>query len=526
MKWYLSDFSRIQEFYRWNPAQEEVWKQLVEVRANEQRPWMESLADGLRGLYPPGEISPEVEKNIRRLASGALVVMTGQQPCLFGGPAYTLIKAFSTAGVARWLEHSLNRPVVPVFWMVSEDSDFEEICWTYLYPRVEGEGEIRLTIKPEDEGKIFSSMVLNTDLLPVYERFVALLPETPLKEEILGLLKNSYFPGQTFSRAFFHLMNHLLSPLGIILFEPRIPEFQPLKVPFLIQAMEKHEDIYSHIAQAGKKIRKLGITPQLVKHPNRLNLFYLTPEGRRERMEKKNGKIISNGITASVEEWKKKVNREPDAFVGGVVLRPVLQDAIFPTISYVGGPGELLYWGQLRDVFSCVNVVPSCFYCRPQIFFAFSRMHQILSQWDFPFHLISSARSEIPAELRNHLIFSEGLQVEQKLQELLEQDFPPAEKALSARAMGEEVRNIRKQIYQLKEQWQKILRKAEKEKIQKAQAQWSKVLSWFYPRNQPQERIMAGLYFYLFLGEEFYSAVEKAALLHLPVSHFLFYDIS
>lgn len=523
---YVKDFPAVNAFYHWNPLREEDWKQLAENRMKKTYPWLPELVEGIRKFYADAPLQPETEKNLSLLQSGALCIITGQQPGLFGGPVYTWIKAVAVQKVARYVQDLLQHPVVPIFWLVSEDSDLGEMNWTYLYPRGDLSGEVEWNIPQEDKGKMAASVYLESSIHEVLNHFSNGLPETPLKNDVVKILSQVYRPGNTLSRAFFQLMQKFLSPLGIILFDPTIAEFQQLKIPIFQQSIHKQEEIYRILSETGKAIRKKGIKPQLFKQKNRLHFFHLSPDGKREKMEILNGKIVTETRFGSIAEWENYLEKHPEKFAGGVVLRPLLQQFVFPCLGYVGGPSELLYWAQIQPLFPLFHLDSSSFYPRPTIFLGFTRMFHILSDMGLPLSFLTPACRELPPEIRKNTLSPEGVHIEEVLEHLIVNEFPGISQKFSSSAVAEEIQAFRKELFELKNRWKKILIKAEKENIRRVEDKWNKAYNWFFPKHQPQERVLNGLYFYLFLGEEFFRLIAEVTYPPRPVSHFFFYEVS
>ncbi|MFN4181849.1 MAG: bacillithiol biosynthesis cysteine-adding enzyme BshC [bacterium] len=526
LRTYLKNFSLLSEFYRWNPLNEEDWKQLAENRMKKTYPWLPDLVGGIRKFYGDAPLHPEVEKSLSLLQSGAMCVITGQQPGLFGGPAYTWIKAVATKRVAHYLQDLLQHPVVPIFWMVSEDSDLDEMNWTYLYPRGDFSGQVEWKIPEEDKGKIAASVHLDASIYRVVNHFCTCLPETPRKNDVVNILSRAYCPGNTLSHSFFQLMEKFLSPLGIIFFDPTIAEFQKLKIPIFQQNIHKQEEIHKILTETGKAIRKKGFKPQLFKQRNRLHFFHLTPDGKREKMEKLNGEIVTENRSGSVAEWESYLGQHPEKFAGGVVLRPMLQQFVFPCLCYVGGTSELLYWAQIQPLYPLFHLDSCAFYPRPSIFLGFTRMFRILSELGLPLSFLTPAHKELPPEVRKNALSPEGVHIEEVLEHLLVNEFPRINQKFSSSPVAEEVKAFRKELFELKNRWKKILINTEKENIHRAEEKWKKVYRWFFPNYQPQERVLNGLYFYLFSGEEFFRLIAEVTYPPQPASHFFFYEVS
>jgi len=286
-------------------------------------------------------------------------VITGQQTGLYLGPLFTLYKACSAIAAARRLENEIGRPVVPIFWIQDEDHDFLEVNHTYL-PNP-GDVPVRLAVE---------SVLTATDNDRVPVRY-QVLPESVLKansillEQIQSGMENadlvaaisaSYRPGESISEAFKKLLSAVFAEEGLIIFDPRDAEVAGLLSKVYHRALTESADLSALLEQRSAAIEGLGLAVQVT--PRKASpLFFVHPDGidsARYRIERAGSewKFIGRSGTVSDETLRNWIETEPLRLSSSAVFRPILQDTLFPTLAYIGGPGEINYWAQLRPLYN------------------------------------------------------------------------------------------------------------------------------------------------------------------------------
>lgn len=272
------------------------------------------------GLEPPEQLSALLDNSTH-------TITTGHQLCLFTGPLYFHYKIMSTIKLAK--EASTNdRKVLPVFWMATEDHDFEEINHfhdldkTYRWDTNQSGavGEFSL----DDMGDFLDSIPSDYDWMKVF-----------------------YKKSKTLSEATRKIVHHLYGDKGLIIIDANRPE---LKRIFLSQMKNElsFQVSFNEVSKTNNEILKNQYKVQV--NPREINLFY-KHNGVRERIIKIEGNYQVNNTNL---KWKEKeffdiIEEQPDLVSPNVILRPVYQQTILPNIAYIGGPGELIYWLQLKS---------------------------------------------------------------------------------------------------------------------------------------------------------------------------------
>lgn len=296
----------------------------------------EVLVKSLKSQYEGFSVSDATEQNINVLKKeNTFTVTTGHQLNLATGPLFFVFKIISTINLAKELQANYpSKNFVPVFWMASEDHDFEEINHFYLFGK-------KYEWNSQQTGAVgrFSTEGIS----PVLDQ----LPETI---EIL----NKAYAQPTLSKATRYLVNELFTDLGLVILDA---DDVNLKQVFSSIAEKELFEQKSQkvVLEASEQLEALDYKTQV--HPREINLFYLT-DNSRERILFEEGvfKINNTAITFSGSEIKAELKNHPERFSPNVILRPVYQQQILPNLAYIGGPGELAYWFQLKGVFELYQV--------------------------------------------------------------------------------------------------------------------------------------------------------------------------
>lgn len=291
--------------------------------------------------------------NLDRLEHPASrAVVTGQQTGLLLGPAYTLSKALTAVKLAHRLDRE-DRPVVPVFWLASQDHDTAEIDHAHLL-----DGEERLHHLGVDlPADVAAGRVLLTGTMVdgVVQGIDALRPPAPFRDEVVELLRETAAAATTYADWFGALLYRLLGDQGLTLFDPMHAETAPLLRPVLERELERPQDSVTEVNRAARRLRRLGFDPQLGRGADATNLFLevdFHPAPRRVLLRHDGRNFRLEGRVLSADDVRSRLERDPAALTPAAGLRPVVQDTVLPTAVVVLGPGELGYFAQLRGVYA------------------------------------------------------------------------------------------------------------------------------------------------------------------------------
>ncbi|HXX43514.1 MAG TPA: bacillithiol biosynthesis cysteine-adding enzyme BshC [Candidatus Acidoferrales bacterium] len=417
---FLDDFSKVAAYYAHPPTAAGVDAAAREskLRPDVRMRVIEILRAQNRNLGSGGEIESATARNLDRLASGAVAIVTGQQAGLFSGPAYTFYKALT---VIRCAEEVTRRGIdaVPVFWLATEDHDLAEINHSYWCTR---NGLARYELPPEDSGRRVGEIPLGDGIEAVVGAAASTL-EGEFAAEVIRALNESYTPRDTYGSAFGKLMARLLAGRGIVFLDQLDPQLHRLAAPTLEHAAQRADQLGSALAARSKELEAAGFHSQ-VKVTNETTLLFWSKAGRREAVRRKNGSFLVGDTEISARQFIEAIEQQPEQFSPSALLRPAIQDSILPTAAYVGGPAEVAYMAQAQVVYRELGV----------------RMPAILPRASFT--IIDPAIARFLAQYGLHL--RDLLAGRQQLRSKMEQQSLPG--ALSSRfdASEEEVRRLMK----------------------------------------------------------------------------------
>lgn len=346
---YISENKSLTELYGYFPTIENFKKQIQEKQESFSDETRKILSQSIENQYKNIETSEFTCRNIQSLRnSNCFTVTTGHQLSLFTGPLYFIYKIVSTINLASLLSKQyIDFQFVPVYWMATEDHDFEEINHFYLNDK-------KVVWNDSQTGMVgdFSTENLNSVAM-VLQSVLGMNSST---EKIVSLFKRSYLENKNLASATRYLVNELFKEYGLVIVDGNAPELKRVFVP-QIQKDIFENSVYEQVTKTSSHIKKLDETYPIQVSPREINFFYLQ-KGSRERLIKiENGYLVNNtSITFTEEELKEELQKHPEKFSPNVIMRPVYQEIILPNLCYIGGGGEIAYWLQLKGVFDLFNL--------------------------------------------------------------------------------------------------------------------------------------------------------------------------
>ena len=300
--------------------------------------------------------SPQTFANITRLRQGAADIVTGQQVGLFGGPMFAIYKALTAVKLAEEAT-AAGVDSVPVFWLATSDHDLAEVNHVSL-PGPDGLLRTLTTSSHGVAGAPVSQVRLGEEILPVVEEAVSLLGDS----EASQFLRESYRPGETLGTAFARFYARLFAEWGVILLDASDAELHRVAAPVERAAIERAEELDAALLARGQALEKAGYSQQVKVTASSVLLFAMregarTPIYRREGSNKASEFAIGSEPGAeklSSSELLDRIDSAPENFSPNVLLRPVVQDYLLPTLAYTGGAAEAAYFAQAGAVYDAI----------------------------------------------------------------------------------------------------------------------------------------------------------------------------
>ncbi|WP_223700326.1 bacillithiol biosynthesis cysteine-adding enzyme BshC [Sutcliffiella deserti] len=516
---YLSEEESIHRFFTYNPFSENTYE--IRKNALTHRSFRrDELSDHLLGFNEKYQAGEQTLHNIEKLRrDDALVVVAGQQAGLLTGPLYTISKIISIIKLAEEQESKLGVPVLPVFWIAGEDHDYQEINHINV-PQNNNIEKIALHMKSAGKKMISELDFHKGDIQEWVNKILHTYGETPYTKDIKALLNQSVESSSSLVDFFAHLITNLFKGTGLILVNASDPGLRKLETPYFHTLLSKNREITAEVTKSQNKLVDLGHTPMLEVQPDSMNIFYHLHEERELLYwnEASQTAITKNSsVEFSLEELYENIEKHPERFSNNVVTRPIMEEFLFPTLAFIGGPGEISYWAELENAFKVVNLeMPPVV---PRLSFTIVERH------------IDSTIRELGENLEG--ILKEGLedkrkawlaeqeldetvsQMEQHMKEYLEvhHKFKDTSKVLMPHLQSNFEKNwnlIDRQFLYIK----RLLERSAYEKHENIMKKYHRVELALVPNGIPQERVW-NIYYYL--NEYGLDLVNR--LCEIPMKH-------
>jgi bacillithiol biosynthesis cysteine-adding enzyme BshC len=350
--------------------------------------------------------SPAREPALARLREpGAVAVTTGQQPGLFTGPLYTIYKALSTAALARILERQWQRPVVPVFWVAGDDHDFAEASQASW---IAGDGTLRTASLPARPPEAPLTPMYRQPLGKAIDDVLGTLaddlPASEFREWTLDWLRRHYQPEATVARSFSGSLAELLAPAGVVCLDSTHPLIKRAAARHLVRALGLARELDRDLQDRGEELRTAGMDPG-VPVGDGATLVMLEGGQGRDRLVISNGGFMTRRGREpfDLDALQRLAAAEPERLSPNVLLRPVIESALLPTVAYIAGPSELAYLGLTPAIYQRMRIPRQPALPRWSGLLIEPRVERVLQK----FHLEVSDLLEPPGTLEARLIRSQ-----------------------------------------------------------------------------------------------------------------------
>ncbi len=492
---YAYNFKKVEGLYAGNPVEPDAWRDAV-GRAQKKDRDRAALVSILQAQQGQRNAPPEARAAAARLADrSSVAVVTGQQAGVFGGPMFTLLKALTALQLARRTERDLHVPAIAVFWVDAEDHDWEEVrsCTVLdaeFQPRtvtladLDGAGELpiaQLTLGPPIEQTI--------------DELAAILQQTEFTPLIISDIRAAWKPGTGMARAFATWLETLLGAHGLVVYESADRDAKPLVAEVFAGELASPGRTAALAAEAGAALAARGHAPQVLPQPDSVSLFRLN--GGRTPIKKQGDHLVIGETAHSSEELAREAAAHPARFSPNVLLRPIVQDTLFPTIAYIAGPSELAYLGQLRGVYEAFGVPMPLMVPRSTATLLDAGATRFLAKYGVPFQdlrtpdesaLNKLLESQLPASVEQSLRDAAS-QAQQSMARVIEA-LPSLDPTLEGAAKT----TLGKMEHELRSLHTKVIHAAKK-RDETLRRQFVRAQAQAFPHGHPQERTLGVIYF-------------------------------
>ena len=339
---YISENPKLKDFYSNFPTIENFENQIHQKKDYFTADKRRTLHSYFKNKYDQTESTALTQSQIESLLNpNTFTVTTGHQLNIFTGPLYFIYKIVSTINLCKTLKKAYpNHNFIPIYWMASEDHDFDEISFFHHQGR-------KIKWNQDEAGAV--GRIPTTSLHNLVDEVCESLGNSEAALKLKRIFIKAYKYHQTLAEATFYMVNQLFKDDGLLIIDADDASLKKQMTSFF------EKDLLSNLAleevtKTSNELSNLGYPVQV--HPRPINLFYLK-DGLRERIVFEDGKflVVDTHLSFSEEAMKDELKNHPERFSPNVILRPLYQEVILPNLCYIGGGGELAYWFQLKSFF-------------------------------------------------------------------------------------------------------------------------------------------------------------------------------
>jgi len=377
---YVTDFSRLSELFAYDFRDPAALVRAARTATARDLP-REELADVLLAQNRSFGSGEQALGKIELLRDReCAVVVTGQQPGLFGGPLYNLYKAATTVRLALRVEEETGRACLPVFWVAGDDHQLAGV--DHIHTLDDSAGPVRITWSHEGSRRIrpLSALTLDEGIVDALARLAEAACAAPHRDEVVDLLSDCYRVEDRFCDGFSRLLAKLFEREGLVVIDASDPRVRRLGMGSLAAELEFPSPSTEAARAASEQVAALGYPVQVALRDDRLNLFSGRAERFRLRCAPSGFEISIRSGTIDAAELRSRFSAALEDFSPNVLLRPLYQDALFPTAAYVAGPSEIAYFAQLKPVYSRFGIPMPVVYPRKSITLINRKARELLTE--------------------------------------------------------------------------------------------------------------------------------------------------
>lgn len=449
-----------------------------------------------------GVSGPGVRARLEAVLRGqGTFVTTGHQPVFLLGPLYVLYKALTAISLAARLERTLGAPVVPLFWIASDDHDWDEVGSATILDRSDAMRTLSLPVPDGGERRSVGPHVLDGLGMRILDALPEFLPESEFTAHYLKLIRGAYAEGQTVAGAFARFLAGVLGDRGYVWIDSAHPELRRAAAPLYRRLLSDWDGVLEAEAGGARALRASGFAAPIARAEDALPLFFDEGGGRHR---------VRRDGAAPPETWHDRLEAAPERFSPNVASRPALESYLLPVAATVLGPGEIAYWSQLGPLFGALDVPLPAIHPRAAWTLVEPRTRRILERTGLSPRDLASGAEPIMERLTRE---ARPEAVERALGRFRE----GAETGLSAieEAMAEDVPGLRgaagkmrKGVLDAISELSRQVDRATRERLDVRLGQVRRAGTNLFPRRRPQERVLNPLSFLCRYGS---GLVERLA---------------
>jgi bacillithiol biosynthesis cysteine-adding enzyme BshC len=379
---YAYDYGAVAPFFSGDPSDRSAWAEVIaRTQAHERR--RNDIA-AVIAAQQARRGAPTRPRDAARLLTerSTVAIVTGQQAGLFGGPLFTLLKALTALKLAAQISRDHHVAVVPLFWIDAEDHDWEEVRSCTVFDESLAPRTVSLPPRPGAEPSPVATVELDGSIRQALDQLEQVLPPTPFRASVLDGLRQAYQPGVGMTEAFGRWLERVLGDRGLVVYDSSDAGSKPLVSDVFARELSMPGQTVRLAALAGSDLTARGYHAQVHAQEDSLALFHL--QGGRRAIRQQGGRFIVGDQDYPPSALMQQAAEQPAGFSPNVLLRPIVQDTLFPTICYVAGPNELAYLGQLRGVYEHFGVPMPLMYPRASATLVDAAAARFLNRYKLP----------------------------------------------------------------------------------------------------------------------------------------------
>jgi bacillithiol biosynthesis cysteine-adding enzyme BshC len=448
--------------------------------------------------------SAKTLSNLDRLRKGAAAVVTGQQVGLFGGPMFAIYKALTAVKLAE--EASAGGiAAVPIFWLATYDHDLAEVNHVSL-PAADGNLQVLATSSHDVPGAPVSAVRFDQEIVPVVEQAVALLGESDAAQ----FLKQCYGPGETLGSAFARLYSRIFADWGVIVLDASDPDLAKVSAPVYRAAVERAAELGSAVLQQGAALEKAGYHQQ-VKVTESSVLLFTTRNGARVPIHRREHEgaeeFVVDGASAELSQAQliSQIEAHPEQFSPNVLLRPVVQDYLLPTLAYAGGAAEAAYFAQASAVYKSLSGRVTPIVPRFSATVVEPKVQRLLEKHALAVTDVFAGPEELRREIASHSLPADLQAAFDAARQSFDANFGAVKDKLEKldRTLVDAAETSRSKMQHQLEKLYAQAARAEALKGELVTRHAAHLSQSLYPHKGLQERAIGGIYFLARYGQEF-----------------------
>lgn len=447
--------------------------------------WDPTLTDAIRAYNASMEHHPEFEGN-------EAVVITGQQPAVFAGPLYSIYKAITAIKLAEELSSKFQTPVIPIFWVGSEDHDFDEAATVYFPTRKHTTEPITLPMRAEYEGKALHQVSVNDDYSKLIDTLVEHTNGGEFRHEIEEFLRTSLAASNSLAEWSTRILARFFHNTSLVFFAPHLEAARRCSAKVIRQAIENPLVVTNAVNEGAGRMEALGYSAQVEKNENECAFFY-EKDGMRAKVIWENDTFVLPDLdcTMTQNEMLEVLESNPERFSPNVALRCIVQQHLFPTAAYVAGPGELAYWGQFKGVFEAFQARMPIVYPRIQAMLISTKLLKLCRRYNIVRaelfapgdELLNKSLRSITETPEIEFLTKTRIEVENLLSDL------ESKLATNAKVASNMAASLANDIERKMDRLETNLLRADKSRRETVENHVCRIQSMLAPNRKPQERV-------------------------------------